>query len=40
MDINKQTRQDNIYQPIPSQGTSDIVRGTDLLKEKREGKIK
>ena len=41
MAINKQTnRQDNRYQPIPPQGTSDIVRGMGLLKQKREGKIK
>ena len=35
--INRQT-QDNIYQPIPPQGTSDIARGMGLLKQKRECK--
>ena len=36
----KQTTQDNRYQPIPPQGTSDIARGMGLLKQKRESKIK
>ena len=42
MDINKQINKttQNIYQPIPPQGTSDIVRGMVLLKQKKEGKIK
>ena len=37
MDINKHTNrqtQDNIYQPIPPQGTSDIARGMSLLKQR------
>ena len=36
MDINKHTnrQQDNIYQPIPPQGTSDIARGMSLLKQR------
>ena len=37
MDINKQTHkqttQNNRYQPIPPQGTSDIARGMGLLKQ-------
>ena len=40
MEIDKQTTQDNRYQPIPTQGTSDIARGMGLLKQNREDKIK
>ena len=39
MNTNKQTTQttqDNRYQPIPPQGTSDIARGIGLLIQKRE----
>ena len=42
MDINKhinKTTQDNRYQSIPPQGTSDIVRGMDLLKQKKKAKL-
>ena len=35
MDINEQTTQDNRYQSIPPQGTSDIARGMGLLKTKK-----
>ena len=37
MDIKKHTNrqtQDNRYQPIPPQGTSDIARGMGLLKQR------
>ena len=36
MDINKHTKttQDNRYQPIPPQGTSDTARGMGLLKQR------
>ena len=43
MVLNKQTTQDNTRQQISAHTSarhSDIARGTDLLKQKREGKVK